>query len=121
MGIHLKIFDHLPKTDCRKCGLATCLEFATGVSQSRVCIESCPTITDSAERVIRDILAAEHEMVTRLWGMIRGISKRDVAGALTVLKELFIMFPLRVVWLMLFTAPVLYAVFVMVMLWVFNR
>ncbi len=121
MGMHLKIFDLLPKTDCRKCGQDTCLDFATGVSQCQLCLESCPDVADTASRTIRRIIAREYKLSSWLWGLISGVSKRDMTGVLVVLKEVFVLFPLRVIWLLLFTAPILYVVIVMFVLWLYNR
>lgn len=120
MGMHLKVFDHLPQTDCQKCGRNTCLVFATEVAQRQTCVEACPDITDEAERALRNIIAAEHEMVSWLGGMISGISKNHVKSALTMMMEIFVMFPVRVVSLLLFTFPLTYP-FLAAILWLYNR
>jgi Na+-translocating ferredoxin:NAD+ oxidoreductase RNF subunit RnfB len=120
MGMHLKIFDHLPQTDCQKCGRNTCLVFATEVAQRQTCVEACPDITDEAERALRSIIAAEHEMVSWLGGMISGISKSHVKSALMMMKEIFVMFPVKIVSLLLFTFPLTYP-FLAAILWLYNR
>ncbi len=120
MAMHLKIFDLLPQTDCQKCGRSTCLVFATEVAQRQTCVESCPDISDEAERALRKIVAAEHEMVSWLGGMISGISKSNVKGALAIFREVFILFPLRIVSLLLFTFPFTYP-FLAAALWLYNR
>ncbi len=120
MGMYLKIFDHLPKTDCQKCGRSTCLVFATEVAQRQTCIEACPDITDEAERALRSIIAAEHEMVSWLGGMISGISRNDVKSTRLLLKEIFIMLPVRVMSVLIFTFPLTYP-FLATILWLYNR
>ncbi len=112
MGIHLKIFELLPKTDCQKCGHDTCLVFAAELAQRQTCVEACPNISDDAERVLRKIISAERQMVTLLWGMISGIRKSDVKSALLLFRELFILFPVRLVSLLLFTFPFTYPIFI---------
>jgi Na+-translocating ferredoxin:NAD+ oxidoreductase RNF subunit RnfB len=59
MGMHLKIFELLPKTDCQKCGHDTCPVFAAELAQKQTCIEACPNISDDAERVLRKSISAE--------------------------------------------------------------
>jgi CO dehydrogenase/acetyl-CoA synthase gamma subunit (corrinoid Fe-S protein) len=120
MAMHLKIFDLLPQTDCRKCGRNTCLVFATEVAQRQTCVEACPDISDEAERALRRIVAAEHEMISWLGGMISGISKSNLKGALVMFREIFVLFPVRVVSLLLFTFPLTYP-FLAAALWLYNR
>ncbi len=120
MAMHRKIFDLLPQTDCRKCGRNTCLVFATEVAQRQTCVEACPDISDEAERALRKIVAAEHELVSWLGGMISGISKNNVKSALVFGREIFIMFPVRILSLLLFTFPLTYP-FLAAALWLYNR
>ncbi len=120
MGIHRKVFNLLPQTDCQKCGRSTCRVFATEVVQGRTCVEACPDVTDEAERALRIIIRAEHEMVSWLWGMISGISKSNVKSAFMMFKEVFVMFPIRIMSLLLFTFPLTYP-FLAAMLWLYNR
>ncbi len=120
MGMHLRIFDLLPQTDCRRCGRDTCMVFATEVAQRQTCVDACPEIPDEAERTLRRIINAEHEMVSWLGGMISGISKSNVKSSIMVFRELFVMFPVRVVSLLLFTFPLIFP-FVLVALWLYNR
>ncbi len=116
MGMHLKIFELLPKTDCQKCGRDTCLVFAAELAERQTCLEACPDITDEAASVLRRIMAVEREMISLLWGMISGIRKSDVKGALLLFREVFIVFPVRIVSLLLFTLPLSFP-FLIVALW----
>jgi acetyl-CoA decarbonylase/synthase complex subunit gamma len=50
----LEIFKLLPKTNCKKCGMPTCLAFAMALAQKRVKLEDCPYVSQEA----KDKLAA---------------------------------------------------------------
>jgi acetyl-CoA decarbonylase/synthase, CODH/ACS complex subunit gamma len=50
----LDIFKLLPKTNCKKCGMPTCLAFAMALAQKKVSLDLCPDATQAA----RDSLAA---------------------------------------------------------------
>ena len=45
----LDIYKLLPKTNCRKCGFATCLAFAMQLAKKAVAIDKCPCLTDEAK------------------------------------------------------------------------
>ena len=50
----LEIFKLLPKTNCKKCGMPTCLAFAMALAQKRAKLDSCPDVSQDA----KDKLAA---------------------------------------------------------------
>jgi acetyl-CoA decarbonylase/synthase complex subunit gamma len=50
----LDIFKLLPKTNCKKCGMPTCLAFAMALAQKKVSLDQCPDASDEA----REALAA---------------------------------------------------------------
>jgi len=50
----LEIFKLLPKTNCKKCGMPTCLAFAMALAQKRIKLDDCPDVSQQA----RDKLAA---------------------------------------------------------------
>jgi len=50
----LEIFKLLPKTNCKKCGMPTCLAFAMALAQKRAKLEDCPDVSQEA----KDKLAA---------------------------------------------------------------
>jgi acetyl-CoA decarbonylase/synthase complex subunit gamma len=50
----LDIFKLLPKTNCKKCGMPTCLAFAMALAQKRAKLDDCPDVSDEA----KDKLAA---------------------------------------------------------------
>ncbi len=45
----LEIFKLLPKTNCKKCGMPTCLAFAMQLAQKRAKLEDCPDVSDEAK------------------------------------------------------------------------
>ena len=120
MSMNMKIFELLPRTDCQRCGHNSCLMFASEIAQKQCCIEACPDISDDAEAAFRRIIAAEQKMVSWLGGMISGISKSNVRSALAVFKQLFIIFPLRIAGLVLFTLPLTYP-FIVAGIMLYNK
>ena len=50
----LEIFKLSPKTNCKKCGMPTCLAFAMALAQKRGKLDDCPDVSQEA----RDKLAA---------------------------------------------------------------
>ena len=45
----LDIFKLLPKTNCKKCGMPTCLAFAMALAQKRAKLEDCPFVSQEAK------------------------------------------------------------------------
>ncbi|MBN2271710.1 MAG: acetyl-CoA decarbonylase/synthase complex subunit gamma [Sedimentisphaerales bacterium] len=45
----LDIFKLLPKTNCKKCGMPTCLAFAMALAQKRAKLDDCPDVSDEAK------------------------------------------------------------------------
>jgi acetyl-CoA decarbonylase/synthase complex subunit gamma len=48
----LDIYKLLPKTNCRQCGLATCLAFAMQLAKKTLAIEKCPFISAQAKEIL---------------------------------------------------------------------
>ncbi|MCP4455918.1 MAG: acetyl-CoA decarbonylase/synthase complex subunit gamma [Planctomycetes bacterium] len=48
----LSIFKLLPKTNCKKCGMPTCLAFAMQLAQKRAKLDSCPFVSDEAKQAL---------------------------------------------------------------------
>ena len=46
----LDIFKLLPKTNCKKCGMPTCLAFAMQLAQKRAQLENCPDVSEEAKK-----------------------------------------------------------------------
>ncbi len=70
-----EILELLPKKDdCCSCGHCTCEVYAAELLAGRAAADACPDITAEAKRMLRQILAAEQEVVSA----IKGISLTDV-------------------------------------------
>ncbi len=76
----VEIFKHLPKTNCRDCGVPTCLAFAMKVAQKQAALDECPHVTDEAKAA----LAGESAPPIRLVTIGTGDSKLEI-GQETVL------------------------------------
>lgn len=48
----LDIYKLLPKTNCRECGLATCLAFAMQIAKKALPIEKCPFISEESKSIL---------------------------------------------------------------------
>ncbi len=48
----LDIFKLLPKTNCKKCGMPTCLAFAMALAQKKVSLDECPDASDEARQAL---------------------------------------------------------------------
>jgi acetyl-CoA decarbonylase/synthase complex subunit gamma len=45
----LEIFKLLPKTNCKKCGMPTCLAFAMALAQKKAKLDDCPDVSEEAK------------------------------------------------------------------------
>jgi len=48
----LEIFKLLPKTNCKKCGMPTCLAFAMQLAQKKVSLDKCPFVSEEAKQAL---------------------------------------------------------------------
>ncbi|MHC4557955.1 MAG: acetyl-CoA decarbonylase/synthase complex subunit gamma [Planctomycetota bacterium] len=48
----LAIFKLLPKTNCKKCGMPTCLAFAMQLAQKRAKLDDCPCASEEAKQTL---------------------------------------------------------------------
>jgi len=46
----LEVFKLLPRTNCKECGLASCIAFAVALAQGDKTIEVCPLLSESENR-----------------------------------------------------------------------
>jgi len=53
----LEIFKLLPKTNCKKCGMPTCLAFAMALAQKRAKLEDCPDVSKEAKEKLASAAA----------------------------------------------------------------
>lgn len=98
----LDVFQHLPKTDCQKCGQSTCLAFASELAQRQADMEACPDISTDARRLLARLMEAEQEMVSSAAGAMRTL---ELKGFLSLFYQAFIVMPLRAIGFLLFTFP----------------
>lgn len=48
----LEIYKQLPKTNCRDCGVPTCLAFAMKIATKQISLEKCPHVTPEAKAAL---------------------------------------------------------------------
>jgi acetyl-CoA decarbonylase/synthase complex subunit gamma len=60
----LDIYKHLPKTNCKECGVATCLAFAMKVAGGQAGLDQCPRLDDKAREALSDASAPPQRLVT---------------------------------------------------------
>ena len=48
----LDIYKLLPKTNCRQCGVATCLAFAMQLAKKTVLLEKCPFVAEESKNIL---------------------------------------------------------------------
>ena len=53
----LEIFKLLPKTNCKECGMPTCLAFAMQLAQKRAKLEDCPHASEEAKKLLAEAAA----------------------------------------------------------------
>ena len=53
----LEILKLLPKTNCRECGQATCMVFASMVAEGAKSVEDCPPLDDSISKKLSEYLS----------------------------------------------------------------
>ncbi|MHC4666034.1 MAG: (Fe-S)-binding protein [Planctomycetota bacterium] len=59
----LEIFKLLPKTNCKKCGMPTCLAFAMQLAQKRAKLDDCPDVSEEAKKVLAAAAAPPMKLV----------------------------------------------------------
>jgi len=79
----LEIFKLLPKTNCKKCGMPTCLAFAMALAQKRVKLDDCPDVSKDA----RDKLAAAAAPPMRKVVFGKGDNQVQVGGETVLFRH----------------------------------
>jgi acetyl-CoA decarbonylase/synthase complex subunit gamma len=59
----LDIYKHLPKTNCKECGVPTCLAFAMKVAAGQAGLNDCPRLSDSARAALDEASAPPQRLV----------------------------------------------------------
>ena len=60
----LAIYKHLPKENCKECGLPTCLAFAMKVAAGQAGLDDCPKLGDDARSALEEASAPPQRRVT---------------------------------------------------------
>ena len=60
----LQIYKLLPKTNCKDCGLPTCLAFAMKLAAKQVELDSCPYVSDESREKLAESAAPPVRLVT---------------------------------------------------------
>lgn len=60
----LAIYKQLPKTNCKDCGLPTCLAFAMKLAAKQVALEKCPHVTPEAKAALESASKPPVQLVT---------------------------------------------------------
>ena len=72
----IQIFKLLPKTNCKECGVPTCLAFAMNLASGKAELDSCPYVSDEA----REKLAEASAPPIRPVAIGKGVRKFTVGG-----------------------------------------
>ncbi len=72
----IQIFKLLPKTNCKECGVPTCLAFAMNLASGKAELDNCPYVSDEA----RDKLAEASAPPIRPVTIGKGVRKITVGG-----------------------------------------
>jgi len=72
----IQIFKLLPKTNCKECGVPTCLAFAMNLASGKAELDSCPYVSDEA----RDQLAEASAPPILPVEIGKGVRKKTVGG-----------------------------------------
>jgi acetyl-CoA decarbonylase/synthase complex subunit gamma len=59
----LDIFKLLPKTNCKECGMPTCLAFAMQLAQKRAELDTCPHVSEEAKQTLSAAAAPPMRLV----------------------------------------------------------
>ena len=60
----LEIYKHLPRTNCKDCGQATCLAFAMKVAGKQAGLDDCPHMTDEGRATLGEASAPPQRLVS---------------------------------------------------------
>ena len=72
----IQIFKLLPKTNCKECGVPTCLAFAMNLASAKAELDSCPYVSDEARAQLAEASAPPIRPVS----IGQGVRKRTTGG-----------------------------------------
>ncbi len=79
----IQIFKLLPKTNCKECGVPTCLAFAMNLASGKADLDSCPYVSDEARAQLEEASAPPILPVT----LGSGVRKRTVGGETVMFRH----------------------------------
>ena len=88
----LEIFKLLPKTNCKKCDMPTCLAFAMALAQKRAKLDDCPDVSEEAKEKLlsqeKNVEQAEESQRIAELNFAEGmITVLDISQAQTALTQ----------------------------------
>ena len=72
----IQIFKLLPKTNCKECGVPTCLAFAMNLASGKAELDSCPHVSDEAKEQLAEASAPPIRPVV----LGKGVRKVNTGG-----------------------------------------
>ncbi|MCP4349156.1 MAG: acetyl-CoA decarbonylase/synthase complex subunit gamma [Desulfobacterales bacterium] len=72
----IQIFKLLPKTNCKECGVPTCLAFAMNLASGKAELDSCPYVSDEAKEQLAEASAPPIRPI----GVGKGVRKFTTGG-----------------------------------------
>jgi acetyl-CoA decarbonylase/synthase complex subunit gamma len=72
----IQIFKLLPKTNCKECGVPTCLAFAMNLASGKAELDSCPYVSEEAKEQLAEASAPPIRPVV----LGKGVRKRTTGG-----------------------------------------
>jgi len=79
----IQIFKLLPKTNCKECGVPTCLAFAMNLASGKAELDSCPYVSDEAREQLAEASAPPIRPVV----IGQGVRKLTVGGELVLSRH----------------------------------
>jgi acetyl-CoA decarbonylase/synthase complex subunit gamma len=87
----IQIFKLLPKTNCKECGVPTCLAFAMNLASGKAELDSCPYVSDEARETAGRSLRTAHRPVASV--TVSGPKPAVVKRFMFAMKKLFTTHP----------------------------
>ena len=79
----IQIFKLLPKTNCKECGVPTCLAFAMNLASGKAELDSCPYVSDEAKEKLAEASAPPIRPVA----LGKGVRKTTTGGETVLFRH----------------------------------
>jgi acetyl-CoA decarbonylase/synthase complex subunit gamma len=79
----IQIFKLLPKTNCKECGVPTCLAFAMNLASSKAELDACPYVSDEARAQLAEAAAPPIRPVS----IGKGVRKATAGGETVMFRH----------------------------------